>query len=390
MLRFIFTRLSLVIPTFIGITLLAFFLVRLVPGDPIETMAGERGIDAARHAQLLTEYGLDRPLLVQYGKYIERVVQGDLGKSIVTRENVLTEFGQLFPATIELALCAILIALIVGLPAGIIAAVKRNSIFDHGVMGISLTGYSMPIFWWGLLLILLFSVQLGITPVSGRISVQYFIEPVTGFLTIDSLLAGGIDAFWSALSHLVLPAIVLVACDSPQLVSFNTPELCEPRVEGLATFSEATARCVEGCVLCVESEVDGRAWTYSVSNDDNCVCSAPARVTLADAGAVGPASLADGDAGLGDVDAEGRPIRLDRGRGGRGALSQRRRRRAAGHGLWSARCTQPRHRDRRQGYPLRSGLQRFGQPPGRRAVLDRERDHDRGRAVLRRARRPDL
>ena len=209
MLRFIFTRLSLVIPTFIGITLLAFFLVRLVPGDPIETMAGERGIDAARHAQLLTEYGLDRPLLVQYGKYIERVVQGDLGKSIVTRESVLAEFGQLFPATIELAICAILIALIVGLPAGIIAAVKRNSIFDHGVMGISLTGYSMPIFWWGLLLILLFSVQLGITPVSGRIAVQYFIEPVTGFLTIDSLLAGDIDAFWSALSHLVLPAIVL-------------------------------------------------------------------------------------------------------------------------------------------------------------------------------------
>uniref|UniRef100_UPI003B3BC41B ABC transporter permease subunit n=1 Tax=Bosea sp. (in: a-proteobacteria) TaxID=1871050 RepID=UPI003B3BC41B len=182
MLRFIFTRLSLVIPTFIGITLLAFFLVRLVPGDPIETMAGERGIDAARHAQLLKEYGLDQPILVQYGKYIERVVQGDLGKSIVTRDSVLGEFAQLFPATIELALCAILIALIIGLPAGILAAVKRNSIFDHGVMGISLTGYSMPIFWWGLLLILLFSVQLGITPVSGRIAVQYFIEPVTGFL----------------------------------------------------------------------------------------------------------------------------------------------------------------------------------------------------------------
>ena len=127
----------------------------------------------------------------------------------MTRDSVLSEFGQLFPATIELALCAILIALIIGLPAGIIAAVKRNSIFDHGVMGISLTGYSMPIFWWGLLLILLFSVQLGITPVSGRIAVQYFIEPVTGFLTIDSLIAGDIDAFWSALSHLILPAIVL-------------------------------------------------------------------------------------------------------------------------------------------------------------------------------------
>jgi dipeptide transport system permease protein len=209
MLRFILTRVSLVIPTFLGITLLAFFLIRLVPGDPIETMAGERGIDAARHEILRKELGLDRPLLVQYGVYIEKVLQGDLGKSIVTRESVVSEFGALFPATIELALCAIMIALVIGLPAGIIAAVKRNSIFDHGVMGISLTGYSMPIFWWGLLLILLFSVQLGITPVSGRIAVQYFIEPVTGFLTVDSLIAGDFDAFKSALSHLILPSIVL-------------------------------------------------------------------------------------------------------------------------------------------------------------------------------------
>jgi dipeptide transport system permease protein len=209
MLRFILTRVSLVIPTFIGITMLAFFLMRLIPGDPIETMAGERGIDAARHEQLRTELGLDKPLLVQYVAYVERVLHGDLGRSLVTRESVISEFSQLFPATIELALCAIFIALLVGLPAGIIAGVKRNSIFDHGVMGISLTGYSMPIFWWGLLLILLFSVQLGWTPVSGRIAVQYFIEPVTGFLTVDSLLAGDFDAFKSALSHLILPSIVL-------------------------------------------------------------------------------------------------------------------------------------------------------------------------------------
>lgn len=209
MLRFIFTRVSLVIPTFIGITMLAFFLIRLVPGDPIETMAGERGIDAARHEILRKELGLDRPLLVQYGVYIDRVLRGDLGKSIVTSESVVSEFRTLFPATIELALCAILLALAIGLPAGIIAAVKRNSIFDHGVMGLSLTGYSMPIFWWGLLLILLFSVQLGITPVSGRIAVQYYIEPVTGFLTIDSLMAGDFGAFKSALSHLILPTIVL-------------------------------------------------------------------------------------------------------------------------------------------------------------------------------------
>ena len=209
MLRFLLTRLSLIVPTFVGMTLLAFFLIRLVPGDPIEAMAGERGIDAARHAVLLKEYGLDRPVLVQYGIYIGRVLQGDLGKSMVTQAPVLSEFKALFPATIELAVCAILFALILGIPAGIIAAVRRNSVLDHGVMGVSLTGYSMPIFWWGLLLILLFSVQLGWTPVSGRIAVKYFIEPSTGFLLIDSLLSSDKGAFWSAATHLILPTIVL-------------------------------------------------------------------------------------------------------------------------------------------------------------------------------------
>jgi dipeptide transport system permease protein len=209
MLRFLLTRLSLIVPTFIGMTLLAFFLIRLVPGDPIETLAGERGIDAARHAQLLKEYGLDKPILVQYGIYIGKVLQGDLGKSLITQEPVLREFLTLFPATIELAVCAILFALLIGIPAGIVAAVRRNSIFDHGVMATSLTGYSMPIFWWGLLLILLFSVQLGLTPVSGRISVQHYIEPTTGFLLIDSLLTGDKGAFTSTLQHLILPTIVL-------------------------------------------------------------------------------------------------------------------------------------------------------------------------------------
>lgn len=209
MLRFLLTRLSLIIPTFFGMTLLAFFLIRMVPGDPIETLAGERGIDAERHAVLLKEYGLDKPVLVQYGIYIGKVLHGDLGKSIITQAPVLQEFGALFPATIELALCAIVFALLIGIPAGILAAVKRNSFLDHGVMGVSLAGYSMPIFWWGLLLILLFSVQLDLTPVSGRIAVQYFIEPQTGFLLIDSLLSGEEGAFKSTVSHLLLPMIVL-------------------------------------------------------------------------------------------------------------------------------------------------------------------------------------
>jgi dipeptide transport system permease protein len=210
MLRFILTRVSLIIPTFIGITLLTFFLIRLVPGDPIETMAGERGIDPVRHELLRKEYGFDRPVLVQYGIYIARVLQGDLSKSVITQAPVLDEFLALFPATIELAVCAILFALVIGLPAGILAAVRRNSIFDHGVMGISLAGYSMPIFWWGLILILLFSVQFDLTPVSGRIDVLYYIEPVTGFLLIDSLFFSEDEgAFRSALAHLILPTIVL-------------------------------------------------------------------------------------------------------------------------------------------------------------------------------------
>jgi dipeptide transport system permease protein len=209
MLRFILTRVSLIVPTFIGITLVAFFLIRLVPGDPIETMAGERGIDAATHAKLLKEFGLDQPLYVQYGYYVSRVLQGDLGRSIVTRTPVISEFKTLFPATIELASAAILFALIIGLPVGMIAAIRRNSVFDHGVMAVTLTGYSMPIFWWGLLLILLFSVQFGVTPVSGRIGVMFFVQPVTGFLLIDTLLAGDYGAFRSALWYLILPAIVL-------------------------------------------------------------------------------------------------------------------------------------------------------------------------------------
>jgi dipeptide transport system permease protein len=209
MLRFVLTRVSLVIPTFIGITLLAFLLIRLVPGDPIETLAGERGIDPARHEQLRHEYGFDRPVLVQYGIYIERVLHGDFGTSMITHAPVLKEFATLWPATIELSLCAMLFAVVFGLPAGIIAGVKRNSIFDHGVMSVSLAGYSMPIFWWGLLAILIFSNLLHLTPVSGRIAVQYYIEPTTGFLLIDSWMSDDPGAFASTLSHLVLPTIVL-------------------------------------------------------------------------------------------------------------------------------------------------------------------------------------
>ena len=209
MLRFILTRVSLILPTFFGITVLAFALIRLVPGDPVEIRAGERGLPPDRHAELLAELGLDRPLIEQYAVYVWDVLRGDLGTSITTYRPVLEEFLTLFPATLELSFCAMVFALAVGLPAGILAAVRRGTVYDYSVMGVSLTGYSMPIFWWAILLMLLFSVNLGWTPVSQRISDLYWVDPVTGFMLIDTLLSDEEGAFFSALHHLILPTIVL-------------------------------------------------------------------------------------------------------------------------------------------------------------------------------------
>ena len=209
MFSFIAKRLGLVVPTFLGITLLVFALIRLLPGDPVEALSGERGMTTERYERLIKEFGLDRPLPVQYADYLWKAVHGDLGHSTITHEPVFKEFITLFPATIELSICAMLLALVIGVPAGIIAAVKRNTVWDYSVMGASLTGFSMPIFWWGLLLILTFSVTLGWTPVSGRIAIRFDILPVTGFMLIDSLLSSDKGAFKSALSHLILPSIAL-------------------------------------------------------------------------------------------------------------------------------------------------------------------------------------
>ncbi|MGB5987944.1 MAG: ABC transporter permease subunit [Desulfobacterales bacterium] len=209
MIRFIFRRMMMVIPAFIGVTLITFALVHLIPGDPVEMMAGERGISPERHTRLKAQLGLDKPLPVQYWNYVSGVFQGDLGKSIVTKRPVISEFFTLFPATVELSLFAMFFAVLVGLPVGVLAGVKRGTYLDHTVMGVSLTGYSMPIFWWGLLLILFFSVYLGWTPVSGRISALYWVDADTGFMLIDALRSDEPGALKSALRHLILPSIVL-------------------------------------------------------------------------------------------------------------------------------------------------------------------------------------
>ena len=209
MFRFLLRRVALVIPTFLAVTLISFLLIRLVPGDPIEVRAGERGISPERLAEMRHLYGLDQPLWKQFVDYERQLASGDLGTSIITRGSVWSEFATLFPATLELSVCALAFAIVLGIPFGVIAATRRGKPLDYGLMGAAVTGASMPIFWWGLMMILIFSVMLGWTPVSGRISDQYYVEPWSGFMLIDSWFSDDEGAFASAVSHLILPAIVL-------------------------------------------------------------------------------------------------------------------------------------------------------------------------------------
>ncbi|MGW8311851.1 MAG: ABC transporter permease subunit [Desulfuromonadales bacterium] len=252
MFGFLLKRVSVLIPTFIGVTLLTFSLIRLIPGDPVELMAGERGVDPVRHARLLAEMGLDKPLLVQYWSYLTGIFHGDLGISIVSREPVLREFFTLFPATLELSFCAMIIAIVLGLPAGILAAVRRGKTTDYTVMGLSLTGYSMPIFWWGLLLILLFSVTLGWTPVSGRISATYWVDEVTGFMLIDSLLSDEPGAFLSALHHLILPSFVLATIPLAVIARMTRSAMLEVLREDYVLVARAKGLAMP-LVVCVHA-----------------------------------------------------------------------------------------------------------------------------------------
>lgn len=213
MLGLLLRRLATLVPTLLGVTLAAFALIRLVPGDPVEVMVGERQLDPAAHAALVQRLGLDQPLAVQYGRYVAQLAQGDLGRSLVTREPVAAEFAVLFPATVELAAAAFTLALLLGMTLGLVAALKRGSWVDQSVMALATLGHSMPVFWWGLILIMAFSVGLEWTPVSGRVGIEYDIDPVTGFMLVDAALASARGqepgAFTSALLHLALPATVL-------------------------------------------------------------------------------------------------------------------------------------------------------------------------------------
>ncbi|WP_374512253.1 ABC transporter permease [Niveibacterium sp.] len=258
MISFLLKRLAVMIPTFLGITLLVFSLIRMIPGDPVEALSGERGMEPERYARLMHEFGLDRPLPVQYFEFVGRALKGDLGYSIVSHEPVLREFLDRFPATLELALCAILFAMLIGIPAGMLAAVKRNTPVDYGVMGVSLAGYSMPIFWWALLLILFFSVQLGWTPVSGRLDILYDPPKVTGLMLIDAWLSGEEGAFRSAASHLILPTIALGTIPLATLARMTRSAMLEvlredyiraARAKGLSPFRVVVKHALRNALI---------------------------------------------------------------------------------------------------------------------------------------------
>lgn len=214
MIKFLFNKFFSVIPTLVGISILSFVMIRLIPGDPVMIMLGERGADPVVYNEMKSKLMLDRPIHEQYWHFVRKAIQGDFGQSIVSKRKVTEEFFDRFPATLELGIFALFFAVLLGIPMGIWAALKRNSFFDYALMTTSLMGYSMPIFWWGLILILIFSVNLGLTPVSGRISINYDINVWSGLLLIDTLRSEiradeGLAPFWSAFKHLILPSIAM-------------------------------------------------------------------------------------------------------------------------------------------------------------------------------------
>lgn len=208
MIGFIIRRILVVIPTLLGVSIIIFLMLAITPGDPAELLLGERATQESLEA--MREYlGLQKPLYVQYWLFLKRVAKFDLGETIWTRQKVSKEIMERFPATIELAVFAMMISSFLGIILGIISATRQYSWFDYLSMIGSLTGVSMPIFWLGLVLMLVFSLTLGWLPMSGRIGVNTELELITNFYVIDAILTRNWVALKDALMHLILPAMAL-------------------------------------------------------------------------------------------------------------------------------------------------------------------------------------
>ena len=208
----ILERVLITIPIVFGVAILVFFFMRLTPGDPVDIMMGQGGaVSAGEMEQLRHEFNLDEPLHVQLWLFLSNAVQGDFGYSYTQKRPVSELISERLPATIELAVGSLIVALLISIPIGIISAVKQNSLIDQFSMAGAFLGTSMPAFWLGIILILLFSVRLHWLPVQGRIKFGTNLDYVTGFFVLDSLLGRNLPALISSLKHLVLPSISLGA-----------------------------------------------------------------------------------------------------------------------------------------------------------------------------------
>jgi peptide/nickel transport system permease protein len=208
MLRFVIRRLLLLFPILIGLSILVFLWVRALPASPAVSLLGERATPESV-ARIERQYGLDRPIYVQYWRYVKTVGEGDLGTTIRSRRPVTDELKERFPATIELTVAALIFAMVFGIPLGFVAAKRYGTWVDHASLVASLIGISIPVFFLAILLKYLFAVKLGLLPTVGRISVLIDIPHPTNFYTVDAILAGDPEAFWDVIEHLILPAIAL-------------------------------------------------------------------------------------------------------------------------------------------------------------------------------------
>ena len=208
MLAYIIRRILIMIPTLLGVSIIVFLMLHFTPGDPAELLMGERASEEALQ-EIREHLGLNKPLYVQYGMFLKQLMKGDLGETIWTRQKVWIEVKHRFPATIELSVVALFISCILGILLGIISATKQYSIFDYLSMLGALIGVSMPIFWLGLVFMLIFSLNLGWLPMSGRLSVGIELETITNFYILDAVLTGNWEAFRDAVWHIIMPAFTL-------------------------------------------------------------------------------------------------------------------------------------------------------------------------------------
>jgi len=205
---YIIKRLLMLIPVLIGVSIISFSLIYFAPGDPARAIAGEHASQQLINA-IREKYGLDKPLYVQYAIWFKNVLQGDLGYSIISHEYVTKEIMERFPNTFELSIMAMLFAIAIGIIAGIISASKQYSVFDYASMGIALFGVSMPVFWLGIMLMMIFGVYLRWLPIGGRIDPFVSFQKVTGFYILDSIITGNFSALANVIRHLILPSIAL-------------------------------------------------------------------------------------------------------------------------------------------------------------------------------------